>query len=73
MTKAQGPRRTVRDPGSPVLAFNCLRKVHITLRRLVGRLVGKIIFIYNLININRGLLWIYGGAVRQKVLSIRNE
>ena len=47
--KARGPRRTVRDPRSPVLAFNCLRKVHITLRLLVGRLVGKIMSIYNLL------------------------
>ena len=47
--KARGPRRTVRDPGCAVLAFNCLRKVHITLRLLVGRLVGKIMSIYNLL------------------------
>ena len=53
---AHAPRRTVRDPESLVLAFNCLRKVHITLRLLVGSLVGKIMSIYNLLNINKGLM-----------------
>jgi len=34
--------------------------------------VGKIIYIYNLLNINRYLMWINGGAVRQTSPSIRS-
>ena len=67
---AHGPRRTVRDPESLVPAFSCLRKVHITLRLLVGRLVGKIIYIYNLLNINRDLMWINGGGGVRHIISL---
>ena len=34
-----------------------------TLRLLVGRLVGNVIYIYSLLNINRDLMWINGGGV----------